>query len=376
MSLDKLFHLMAERKASDVYLSAGAPINVKINGVTVPLNQERLQPSQVVNLLASRLTEEQLHTLEREHELNIALPTAGVGSFRLSAFMQRGTVSAVIRFIPSDIPRLDELGLPETLKDLAMERRGMILVVGAAGSGKSTTIASMLDYRNEISTGHMLTFEDPIEFLFRNKKSIINQREIGTDAHSMQVALKNAMRQAPDVIFIGEIRDRETMSAALAYSMSGHLIVATLHATNSAHALNRIISFYPPEARQALYQDLTAALKAVISQRLVRNRRGGRLAALEMLLNAGHATELIERGDIAALKAAMEQSLAPGSVTFEQSLFKLLQQDVITREEALAACDSKNNLLWLINNAGKIKSQEDARTVPEPPSFTEITLNI
>jgi twitching motility protein PilU len=375
MSLDDLFKLMAERKASDIYLAAGAPINIKINGVTVPMDQERLNPSQVVSLLAGHVSEAQFQVLEQERELNIAIPVQGVGSFRLSAFKQRGSVSAVIRFLPSDIPKLEELGLPDVLKDLALERRGLVLVVGAAGSGKSTTIASMLDYRNEICTGHMLTFEDPIEYLFRNKKSIINQRDIGTDSHSMQIALKNAMRQAPDVMFIGEIRDRETMSSVLAYAMSGHLLVATMHATNSAHALNRVISFYPPEVRPALFQDLAASLKAVISQRLVRNRRGGRLAALEMLLNTGHATELIERGDIGTLKSAMEQSLAPGSVSFEQSLYQLLHQEVITREEALAACDSRSNLLWLINNAGKLRDEEK-KPEQEPPSFTEITLNI
>jgi twitching motility protein PilU len=379
MALNKLFQLMAERKASDLYLSVGSPITIKINGVCVPINQERLQPQQVVQLLGSRLSDSQFRELEQDRELNVGLPVPGVGSFRLSAFLQRGTVSAVIRFIPHDVPRLDELALPEMLKDLVMERRGLILVVGAAGSGKSTTIASMLDHRNELSTGHMLTFEDPIEFLFRNKKSIINQREIGSDAKSLQTALKNAMRQAPDVIFIGEIRDRDTMGAALAYSMSGHLVVATMHATNCAHALNRVISFYTPETREALFQDMAASLKAIVSQRLVRSRKGGRVPAVEVLLNNGHATELIERGDVAAIKEAMEQTLAPGSQTFEQSLYSLLQRDMITREDALTAADSKNNLLWLINNSGKAQSQgsgQQKKSVPEPSSFSEFTLNI
>ncbi len=379
MALEKLFHLMAERKASDLYLSVGSPITIKINGVCVPINQERLQPQQVVTLLAGRLSDSQFRELEESRELNVGLPVTGVGSFRLSAFLQRGTVSAVIRFIPHDVPRLDELSLPEMLKDLVMERRGMILVVGAAGSGKSTTIASMLDHRNELSTGHMLTFEDPIEFLFRNKKSIINQREIGTDAKTLQTALKNAMRQAPDVIFIGEIRDRDTMAAALGYSMSGHLVVATLHATNCAHALNRVISFYTPETREALFQDMAASLKAIVSQRLVRSRKGGRVAAVEVLVNSGHATDLIERGDVQAIKEAMEQTLAPGSQTFEQSLYSLLQRDMITRDDALAAADSKNNLLWLINNSGKSQTQgsgQQKKAMPEPSSFSEFTLNI
>jgi len=292
--------------------------------------------------------------------------------------MQRGSASAVIRFIPHDIPKLDDLTLPEMLKDLVLEKRGLVLVVGAAGSGKSTTIASMLDHRNELMSGHILTFEDPIEFLFRNKKSIVNQREIGHDAVTLQVAMKNAMRQAPDVLFIGEIRDRETMAAALAYSMSGHLVVATLHATNSAHALNRVISFYTPETRQALFQDLAASLKAIVSQRLVRAKRSGRTPAVEIMMNSGHMGDLIERGDVPAIKEAMERSLSPGSQSFEQSLYVLLQRDLITRDDALGAADSKNNLLWMINNAGKLPAAQMPATkqANEPASFSEFTLNI
>ncbi|MCK6429969.1 MAG: Flp pilus assembly complex ATPase component TadA, partial [Burkholderiaceae bacterium] len=237
---------------------------------------------------------------------------------------------------------------------------------------------SMLDHRNELITGHILTFEDPIEFLFRNKKSIINQREIGTDAKSLHAALRNAMRQAPDVLFIGEIRDRDTMGAALAYSLSGHLVVATMHATNSAHALNRVISFYTPETRQALFEDLAASLKAVVSQRLVRSKKGGRVPAVEVLMNAGQMTSLIERGDVSGIKEAMEQSLAPESQSFEQSLYTLLQKDVVTREDALAAADSKNNLLWFINNAGKPNAavQQPKKAANDTSSFSEFTLNI
>ncbi|UCG97301.1 MAG: PilT/PilU family type 4a pilus ATPase [Burkholderiales bacterium] len=378
MALDKLFQLMAEKNASDLFISVGSPVTIKINGVCVPVNQERLLPEQVIGLLAERLTDAHFRELEEFKELNLGLPVQGVGSFRLSTFLQRGTVSAVIRFIPYIIPKLDDLTLPEMLKDLVMERRGLILVVGAAGSGKSTTIASMLDHRNELSSGHILTFEDPIEFLFRNKKSIVNQREIGSDALTLQAAMRNAMRQAPDVLFIGEIRDRETMSASIAYSMSGHLVVATLHATNSAHALNRVISFYPPEARQALFQDLAASLKAVVSQRLLRAKRSGRTPAVEVLLNTGHMADLIERGDVPAIKEAMERSLSPGSQSFEQSLYVLLQKDHITREDALAAADSKNNLLWMINNAGKLPATQmpAAKQAAEPASFSEFTLNI
>jgi twitching motility protein PilU len=379
MALDRLFQLMAEKNASDLFISVGSPVTIKINGVCVPVNQERLVPEQVIGLLAERLTDSHFRELEEKRELNLGLPVQGLGSFRLSAFLQRGTASAVIRFIPHDVPRLDSLTLPDLLKDLVLERRGLILVVGAAGSGKSTTIASMLDHRNELMSGHILTFEDPIEFLFRNKKSIVNQREIGADALSLQVAMKNAMRQAPDVMFIGEIRDRETMGAAVAYSMSGHLVVATMHATNSSHALNRVISFYSPETRQALFQDLAASLKAIVSQRLLRAKRSGRMPAVEILQNSGHMTDLIERGDVPAIKEAMERSLAPGSQSFEQSLYTLLQKDLITRDDALAAADSKNNLLWMINNSGKVQQAPEAATPkkePEPASFSEFTLNI
>lgn len=378
MSLERLFGLMAEKAASDLFLSVGSPITIKINGVCVPINQERLAPQSIVSLLAERLTDAHFRELEDSRELNIGLPVQGVGSFRLSAFLQRGSISAVVRFIPHDIPKLDGLHLPEVLKDLIMERRGLILVVGAAGSGKSTTIASMLDHRNELTTGHVLTFEDPIEFLFRNKKSIINQREIGSDARTLQAALRSAMRQAPDVIFIGEIRDRDTMSAALAYAMSGHLVVATLHATNSSHALNRVISFYPPETRQAFFQDLSVAIKAIVSQRLVRSKRGGRVPSVEVLMNTRHIADLIERGDVQAIKEAMEQSLAPESISFEQSLYELIQGDQVTREDALAAADSQNNLLWFINNAGKSRSQlpKERKEESSDASFSEFTLNI
>jgi twitching motility protein PilU len=378
MALERLFQLMADKNASDLFLSAGSPITIKINGVCVPINQDRLQQQEVVTLLTERVSDAQFRELEQTRELNLGLPVQGVGSFRLSAFLQRGAVSAVVRYIPSEIPRLETLGLPDNLKDLAMERRGLILVVGAAGSGKSTTIASMLDHRNELATGHILTFEDPIEFLFRNKKSIVNQREIGTDAISLDRALRNALRQAPDVIFIGEIRDRDTMSAALAYAMSGHLVVATLHATNSSHALNRVISFYTVESRMALFQDMAASVRAIVSQRLVRSRAGKRVPTVEILMNAGHTHGLIERGDVQAIKEAMEQSLAPESRSFEQSLYELLQKDAITREDALGAADSKNNLLWLINNAGKpaARPEADSKSNPDSASFTEFTLNI
>ena len=377
MNLDRLFRLMSEKEASDLYLSVGSPVSIKLNGVCVPVNQERLRPEDVVKLLSERVTAEQFAELERTRELNIGLPVPALGSFRLSAFQQRGTVSAVIRYIPQRVPRIDDLMLPDALKGLSLERRGLILLVGAAGSGKSTTVASMIEHRNETTTGHVLTFEDQIEFLFHNKQSIINQREIGADALTLQEALRNAMRQAPDVLYIGEIRDLPAMQAAVAYSMSGQLVIATMHATNSAHALNRVISFYPNEARTALFQDLAASLKAIISQRLVRSKKGGRVPAVEVLRNEGHTRDLIERGDVLAIKQALEQSLAPESRSFEQSLYDLLQKEVVTREDALACADSKNNLLWLINNAGKSAAPEQPKEPPpKTASYSEFTLDI
>jgi twitching motility protein PilU len=377
MTLERLFLLMAEKKASDMFLACGSPITIKINGVCVPISQERLLPQHITDLLTERVSDAQFRELEQTGELNIGIPVHGVGSFRLSAFRQRGAISAVLRYIPSEIPRLDELQLPPVLKDLALSRRGLVLLVGAAGSGKSTSIASMLDYRNELQTGHILTFEDPIEFLFQNKKAIVNQREIGSDASSLQVALRSAMRQAPDVLFIGEIRDRDTMGAALAYAMSGHFVIATMHATNSANALNRIISFYTPETRAALFEDIATSLRGIICQRLVRSRRGGRVPAVEVLMNTGHTRDLIVRGDVSGIKEALAQSLVPENLSFEQSLYALLQAEEITRDDALASADSQNNLLWFINNTGKSRS-EVAQSAGEAnsASFAEITLNI
>jgi twitching motility protein PilU len=261
---------------------------------------------------------------------------------------------------------------------LILERRGLLLVVGSTGSGKSTTIAAMLDHRNSTKAGHILTLEDPIEFLFRNKKSIVNQREIGTDAKDLSTALRNALRQAPDCILIGEIRDRETMSAALAYAQSGHLVVATLHANNSYQALTRIINFYPIETRQSLLPDLAGSLRAIVSQRLITAISGGRRAAVEVMLNTRHVSELIEQGEIAQIKEGIEKSLSPGSQTFEQALMQMIRDGVVTQEEALANADSATNLYWLINNSKDGKNPEP-EPVPEPePSatFTEFTLNI
>ncbi|MGZ3159611.1 MAG: PilT/PilU family type 4a pilus ATPase, partial [Burkholderiaceae bacterium] len=321
---------------------------------------------------------ERIKELEKSNELNMGIPVAGIGSFRLSAFRQRGSVSAVLRYIPVVIPKFEDLHLPPVLTDIIKQKRGLILVVGATGSGKSTTIASMLDHRNENMAGHILTLEDPVEFLFRNKKSIVNQREIGVDADSLTIALKNALRQAPDCILIGEIRDKETMQAALAYAQSGHLVVTTLHANNSYRALNRIISFFPIETRDAMLSDLASTISAVVSQRLVPSVNGGRTPAVEVLLNTRHVSELIEQGNISQIKEAIEKSMSPGSQTFEQALLLLIKEGLVTEENALAYADSATNLYWLINNSqsGKTQPPPEEKKEEEGATFTEFTLNM
>lgn len=379
-ALERLFHLMSEKNASDLFISVGSPIHLKVNGNSVPINQQNMDPTMILNLLKEMLPAADMERLDKESELNTGVGVRGIGRFRLSCFRQRGTISVVVRFIQNEIPALATLNLPDVLADIIMEKRGLVLLVGATGSGKSTTIASMLDYRNGAKSGHILTLEDPIEYVFKNKKSIVNQREIGTDTASLQVALKNALRQAPDCILIGEIRDKDTMAAALAYAQSGHLCLATLHANNSYHALNRIISFYPIENRPALLSDMSAALKSIVSQRLIRSTSGGRVPAIEVLLNTRHISELIDKGEINAIKEAMEKSLSPGSQTFEQSLYRMLTAGEITEEEALANSDSPNNLLWLINNSAPAttaeeKREQEKRSEPDSASFTEFTLD-
>ncbi len=377
-NMERVLRLMADKGASDVYLSANTPILIKINGQILQLSDQPLTHTQPRQLLAELLTPSQMEELDDTGELNVGIGLAGVGSFRLSGFKQRGSIAAVLRCIPHQIPALDSLNLPSLLNTLILEKRGLILMVGATGTGKTTTLAAMLEQRNQQIAGHILTIEDPIEFLFTNKKSVVNQREVGRDTQSLQVGLRNALRQAPDCILIGEIRDRETMTAAISYALSGHLVLSTLHGNNSYHALGRILSFYSPESRPALLADLSAGLRAIVSQRLVRAVQGGRKPAVEVMLNTKLVSELIEQGDFNGVKEAMEKSMAEGSQTFEQDLARLITQGVITKDEGLAFADSPTNLMWRLQNdmnpvSRIVPKKEDT---DDQPTFTEITLDV
>ena len=376
-NLERVLRLMAEKSASDVYLAANTPILIKINGQIMQLSDQVLAPNQTRQLLGEMLTPQQLEELDDTGELNVGIGIPRLGSFRLSAFKQRGSIAAVLRCIPFEIPDLKTLGLPELLSELVVEKRGLILMVGATGTGKSTTLASMIEWRNQTLSGHILTIEDPIEFLFNNKKSIVNQREVGRDTSSLQTALKNALRQAPDCILIGEIRDRETMSSALSYALSGHLVLSTLHANNSYHALGRILSFYTPEARPTLLSDLSAGLKAVVSQRLLRANTGGRVPAVEVLLNTKLISELIDKGDLSGVKEAVEKSLAEGSQTFEMDIARLIESGVVSRDEGLAYADSPTNLLWrLQNDQSPVSRAAPPRAEPDTATFTDFAFDV
>jgi twitching motility protein PilU len=377
-TLEKLFRLMAEKNASDIFVSAGAPMTMKINGSAMPVNPQVLSAEEAKRICYEILKPHQIEKFERELELNLSHPIAGVGNFRVNMMYQKGSVAAVVRYISTNIPAFDSLGVPNLLKQVIMEKRGLILVVGATGCGKSTTLAAMMDVRNMMKSGHILTFEDPIEFIFQSKKCIVNQREIGNDSHSFQDAMRNAMRQAPDLILVGEIRDVETMKSAMMYALSGHLCLATLHANNSYHALKRIINFFPLEQRTVLLSDLSVSLRCIISQRLVRNVEGGRLPAVEILMNTGNIVDLISEGRVPEIKEAMEKSMTPGSQTFEQDLFRLIQTGKISVQEGLANADSATNLSLLVGNSGMVDALAALSLPAKPglggPNFSEFKI--
>ncbi len=351
MDIGYFLKLMTEKGASDMFLTTGAPVNIKVEGRLYPLGNTGLPGGMVKKIAYSLMDEGQVPAFERDLEMNMAIAVKDAGRFRINVFKQRGEVGMVIRAIKSDIASIDTLKLPAVLRTLILEARGLILVVGSTGSGKSTTLAAMLDYRNSNSSGHILTIEDPIEFLHRHKKSIVNQREVGLDTHSYHQALKNAMREAPDVILIGEIRDMETMEAAISFSETGHLCLATLHSNNADQTLERILNFFPESAHKNILMNLSLNLKAVVSQRLVTGRDGKRLPAVEILINTPLIRDLVRRGQIHELKEAMDRSLAESMQTFDQALYALYKEGRIDLEEALNKADSRDGLALKIRLA-------------------------
>ena len=351
MDIGYFLKLMTEKGASDMFLTTGAPVNIKVEGKLYPLGNTGLPGGMVKKIAYSLMDEGQVPQFERDLELNLAIAVKDAGRFRINVFKQRGEVGMVIRAIKSEIPTIEQLRLPTLFRDIIMEPRGLVLVVGATGSGKSTTLASMIDHRNSTMSGHILTVEDPIEYLHRHKKSVVNQREVGLDTHGFHEALKNAMREAPDVIMIGEIRDSETMEAAIAFSETGHLCLATLHSNNADQTIERILNFFPEAAHKNILMNLSLNLKAVISQRLVIGKDGRRLPAAEVLINTPFIRDLLRRGQVHEVKEAMDRSLEEGMQTFDQSLYRLYKEGKIELEEALSKADSRDGLALKIRLA-------------------------
>lgn len=349
MNVKPLFKLMADKKASDLFFTTYAPVMIKIDGRLQPVNQMELTPKMVRQAALELMNEEQLEEFTRELEIDFAISEAEIGRFRVNVFHQRGNIGMVLRFVSPKIPVLEELGMPESMQELVMLRRGMILMVGSNGSGKSTTLAAMIGHRNNHSASHIVTIEDPIEFLHPNKKSIIDQREVGLDTRSYSRALRSVMREAADVILIGEIRDRETMQATIDLAGTGHLAIATLHANNSPETLDRIINMYPHEQHRQVFMDLSQYLRAIISQRLVRSKDGDRVAAVEIMLNTPHISELMLKGDVSGVKEAFKNTTEPGMQCFDDALLELYRDGRVSMEEALVHADSRANLEAKIN---------------------------
>jgi twitching motility protein PilU len=349
MNVKPLFKLMVEKKASDLFFAPFAPAKIKIDGKIMPVNKLEMTPKMVKQAAIELMTEELLEQFTRELEVDFAISEPGLGRFRVNVFHQRGNVAMVLRYITAEMPNLDDLGMPEQLKDLVMLKRGLVLMVGASGNGKSTTLAAMINHRNEKTSSHIITVEDPIEFLHPNKQSIVNQREVGLDTKSYDRALRSAMRAAPDVIQIGEIRDRESMQSAIDMAGTGHLVLATLHSNNAPETLDRIINMFPQEQHSQVFMDLAHYLRAIISQRLVRSRTGKRVAAIELMLNTPHIKDLILKGDISAVKEALKDSSEKGVQNFDDALLNLYKAGTITLEEAMVHADSRSNLEAKVN---------------------------
>jgi twitching motility protein PilU len=364
MKITPYLNLMAEKIASDLYFTTGAFVSMKVDGATQHISKSELKPGTTKQLAYEVMSEQQIKEFELTKEMNLGLSVPGGGRYRVNIYYQRGEVSMVIRYIKCDIPSIDKLGLPEILRELVMKKNGLVLMVGSTGSGKSTTLASMIEFRNQHEYGHILTIEDPIEYVFSHKKSIIGQREVGLDTLSYDNALREAMREAPDVIMIGEIRDKLTMEAAMTYADTGHLCLSTLHAVNANQALDRMLNLFPSQAKNQVLMDLSLNLAAIISQRLVPASDGGRIPAVEILLNTPYISELIRKGEFAGIKEVMEKGAAIGMQTFDQCLHELYRNDMVSMEDALNFADSRSNLEWQINFGGQVKStsEQDSKT--------------
>jgi len=369
MNLQPYLKLMSEQQASDMYFTTGAPVSVRIDGSMRPVGKSMLNPGMTKKLAYDLLSPAQIKDFEKNLELNLGVSYTDLGRFRINIYMQRGEVSMVIRYIKADVPSIDELGLPDVYKSMIMRKKGLVLVVGATGMGKSTSLASMLDHRNMTESGHILTIEDPIEFMFRHKKCIVGQREVGLDTLSFDNALREAMREAPDVIMIGEARDRDTMESALRYADTGHLCLTTLHATNADQTLDRLLNFFPSDAHNQVLMDLSLNLNCILAQRLVKTEEGGRVAAVEVLVNTPYISKLIRDGNFNEIKEIMSKGNESGMMTFDQSLFELFKSGKIDLKTALANADSSSDLEWKINFGGGSKELEGKAEKHEPLEF-------
>ncbi|MDD2914998.1 MAG: PilT/PilU family type 4a pilus ATPase [Gallionella sp.] len=380
-----LLQLAADKQASDLFFTVGAPVNIKIDGIAMPVNAQILDAAIIKRIAYELMSPKQIAEFEAQMEMNFSFRLDGTGNFRVNIFRQRNDIAIVIRHVKGKIENVEALHLPNVLKELIMEKRGLVLVVGATGSGKSTTLAAMIEHRKNTKSGHILTIEDPVEYIFGHGKSIVNQREIGTDTLNYENALSSGMREAPDVLMIGEVRDRDTLKHALIFAQTGHLCLTTLHANNSYHALNRIVNFFPYDSRQSVLSDLSMCLRAVISQRLIRNLQGKQVPAVEVLLNTSLIADMIKNDEIDKIRDAIDKSVSAGSQTFEQALYKLFKTGQITKEEAMRNADSASNLSTLIDfsertNTMKVPTftqNQDAPESPKPQSdFSGIKLNL